>query len=185
MQLAERNPNGPLLIAEIPDAIDIKIQTLSDSHTSGAHKQESGGLDLGRFAELVTQQKVILGREGSGKVLVLDREIPANDEVISWTVSSFVSKVAKTAPQIVDSVGTRTNAQAAQAGKPLDDMWVTPQLREPADLRVMVAEKPDETTKSELILLDGPRSVGYRQILEVQIEDLLNGFRFTHVTERL
>jgi len=82
-------------------------------------------------------------------------------------------------------VGTRTNAQAAQAGKPLDDMWVTPQLREPANLRVMVAEKLHETAKSDLILLEGSRPVGYSQILEVQIKDLLNGFRFTHVTGRL
>jgi hypothetical protein len=100
-------------------------------------------------------------------------------------VSSCVSKVAKTAPQIVGSVYTRTNAQAAQAGKPPEDMRVTPQLREPANLRVMVAENLDQTAKSDSILVDGPRPVGYSQTLEVRIEDLLDGFRFTHVTERL
>jgi len=112
MHLAKRDADGPLIVAEVSEAIEREIQALSDAHACGAHEKQRGGFKRSPFAKLITNEEVILGRERPGKVLVLLREIPANDEVFSYTVSSFVRKVSKTSAQVIDLVDTAAITKA-------------------------------------------------------------------------
>ncbi len=83
MQLAQRDADRPLVIAEIVKAIDGEVEALANSHARGAHEEKSRRFESAPLAELVTDAKVVFGRERSGKVLVLARQIPADKEVVS------------------------------------------------------------------------------------------------------
>jgi hypothetical protein len=96
MHLPERDADCPLLIPEISETIDREIQTFTNPQACDTHEKQSSGFDSTLLAKLITNEKVIFGRKRSGKVFILMREIPANNEVFFYAVSPFVGKVAKT-----------------------------------------------------------------------------------------
>ena len=70
--------------------------------------------DSATFAELFTNEAIILGQERPGKVLVEMREVTANDAIFSYSIYAFVSKVAKTLAQIVELVNTGASTETGQ-----------------------------------------------------------------------
>ncbi len=60
MHFAQRNADGPLVIAEISYTVHNQVKALSDSHACSPHEKESRGFEIAPLAELDTEAKIIL-----------------------------------------------------------------------------------------------------------------------------
>jgi hypothetical protein len=64
-------------------------------------------------------------------------------------------------------------------------MWITPQLGQPAHLRIVLLKKFDEAVQATSILVNSAGSAGHSQTSEVVLEGRLDVVRFTHATAHL
>ena len=166
---------GPLVWAQVPQAVQGQIEAFADADSSGAGEQERIGSQIVGSSQFLLQELILLQREGTGQIVRLGREILTTNEVGGKGVA-VGGQILQQSPEKNEVFNATYVAQGrlffAQPTEPTEEMRIAAELREPANLRKGRTEIGKEAPRGRSIVVYRASPPGQGERLELCLEDL-------------
>ena len=136
--------NRPLILTAGVEAIEGQIGAFADTHAGVANQQKRVTTQIVAAKEVLLQELILLGGEGTGKSLRQTRNVRATDQMSEirkvCRPSQFVEDAAQRDELVDIGCGRQRRHLRVQMSHPAEDVWLTAKMVQGVHVGVTGAE---------------------------------------------
>ena len=178
MELAQRHVKHRLLLADLLQAIQGKIETFTDADSSSSYEAEGIGLQRVVLTELLLQALILVWGKRSGQVMVAKGEVLAANQIRGKGMTVVGQVTQQTAEQdqiqLAGCVAERRPLLAEKA-EPAQQMRIATQLGGLMQVGEVGVKVSKESMHTRAIFLHRARPEGGGKPLNLGFQDLVQG----------